>query len=139
MKKLLILLFSIAIIFNLDSCDEKKNQQAEKITKKATIDKVQVYYFHGTRRCVTCKAVGQVSEELIKSKYADNEKVEFVEIDYDVPGNDELVDKFKVTSSGLYVYNGDDNIDLTSFAFQYARTDPDKLRNRLIKLIDKNL
>ncbi len=139
MKKLLILLFSIAIIFNLDSCNEQKNQQAEKTTKKATIDKVQVYYFHGTRRCATCKAVGQVSEELIEGKYGDNEKVEFVEIDYDVPGNEELVDKFKVTSSGLYVYNGDDNIDLTPFAFQYARTDPDKLRNRLVKLIDKNL
>ncbi len=139
MKKLLILLFSIELIFSLGSCNAQESKKSEKSNQKSTIEKVQVYYFHGTRRCVTCKAVGQVSRELVENKYGDNDKVEFIEIDYDVPGNEELVEKFEVTSSGLYVYNGDNDINLTSFAFQYAKTDPDKLRNRLIKLIDKNL
>jgi len=139
MKKLLILLFSIELIFSLGSCNAQESKKDEKSNQKSTIEKVQVYYFHGTRRCVTCKAVGQVSRELVENKYGDNDKVEFIEIDYDVPGNEELVEKFEVTSSGLYVYNGKNDINLTSFAFQYAKTDPDKLRNRLIKLIDKNL
>ncbi|RLD79185.1 MAG: hypothetical protein DRJ10_09230 [Bacteroidetes bacterium] len=139
MKKLLILLFSIELIFSLGSCNAQESKKSEKLNQKSTIEKVQVYYFHGTRRCVTCKAVGQVSRELVENKYGDNDKVEFIEIDYDVPGNEELVEKFEVISSGLYVYNGKDDINLTSFAFQYAKTDPDKLRNRLIKLIDKNL
>lgn len=139
MKKLLILLFSMELIFSLGSCNAQESQKAEQLNQKSAIEKVQVYYFHGTRRCVTCKAVGQVSQELVEDKYGDNDKVEFIEIDYDVPGNEELVKKFEVTSSGLYVYNGKDDINLTSFAFQYAKTDPDKLRNKLVKLIDKNL
>ncbi len=139
MKKLLILLFSIELIFSLGSCNTQESKKSEKSNQKSTIEKVQVYYFHGTRRCATCKAVGQVSQELVENKYGDNDKVEFIEIDYDVPGNEELVEKFEVISSGLYVYNGENDINLTSFAFQYAKTDPDKLRNRLIKLIDKNL
>ncbi|OQX77118.1 MAG: hypothetical protein B6D61_07715 [Bacteroidetes bacterium 4484_249] len=139
MKRLLILLFSIELIFSLGSCNAQKSQDGDKPNQKSGVDKVQVYYFHGTHRCATCKAVGRVSRELVESKYGDNEKVEFIEIDYDVSGNEELVEKFDVTSSGLYVYNGEEDINLTAFAFQYARTDPDKLRNRLIKLINKNL
>jgi len=139
MKKIFAFLFSMGLIFSLVSCNAQESQQDEKSIQKSSADKVQVYYFHGTRRCATCKAVGQVSKELVESKYGDNDKVEFVEIDYDVSGNEELVEKFEVTSSGLYVYNGEDDINLTSFAFQYAKTDPEKLRKRLIKLIDKNL
>lgn len=139
MKNLLILVFSMALLFSLDSCNAQENQQTEKLNQTSAINKVQVYYFHGTRRCVTCKAVGKVSEELVESNYGDNKNVEFIEVDYDAPGNEELVEKFKVTSSGLYVYNGKDKINLTSFAFQYAKTDPEKLQKRLIKLIEKNL
>ena len=140
MKKLFIFLFIIELLlFSLGSCSAQGNQQTENSNKESTFEKVQVYYFHGTRKCVTCKAIGQVSKELVENKYGDNKKVEFIEIDYDVPGNEELVKKFEVASSGLYVYNGKDDINLTSFAFQYAKNDPNKLRKKLIKIIEKNL
>ncbi|MBC8320845.1 MAG: hypothetical protein H8E34_09000 [Bacteroidetes bacterium] len=142
MKKVLILMFSIGLIFSLGSCnaqETKDSENSEKTDPTITVEKVEVYYFHGTRRCTTCKAVGRVAQALVQNKYGNNKKVEFVEIDYDVPGNEDLVEKFEVTSSGLYVYNGVEVINLTSLAFRYATTDPDKLRDKLTELIDKNL
>jgi hypothetical protein len=38
------------------------------------------YYFHSTHRCVTCKAVGRVSRELVEDKYGGNNNVEFIRI-----------------------------------------------------------
>lgn len=106
---------------------------------KSEMKSIEVYYFHGTRRCETCKAVGVVSKELVKNKYGDNSNVKFVEINIDEPGNEELVKKFQVSGSGLYIYNGHEIVNITVFAFQYAISNPDNLKNKLIQLINRNL
>ena len=133
---LLMLLFVINAIAcnNPQSNNNSSSDDSTVITKK-----VEVYYFHGTRRCVTCIAVGEVSGELFKSKYGNNPNVKFIEINIDEPGNEELVEKFKISGSGLHVYNGENIEDITAFAFQYARSNPDKLKNKLIELINKDL
>lgn len=102
-------------------------------------ESVDVYYFHGNRRCETCKAVGSVSQELIESKYKENPNVNFIEINMDESGNEALVEKFKVSGSGLIVYNGKTPVNITAFAFQNAIVNPDKLKNKLIQLINSNL
>lgn len=139
MKKSLVLLFLMGLLFSVNLSFAQEIPQSENSDQTSSIDRIVVYYFHGTRSCVTCKAVGQVSKELVETRYGDNEKVEFIEVDYDLTGNEELVEKFQVTGSGLYVYNGVESVNLTAFAFQYAKTDSKKLQKRLIKLIDKNL
>lgn len=106
-------------------------------TQDSEVSKVEVYYFHATRRCVTCKAVGSVSQELIENKYKEN--VKFIEINIDEAGNEEIIEQFQVTGSGLYVYNGDKIVNITAYAFQYAINNPDRLKNKLIQLISRNL
>ena len=140
MKKTGNTLLMLLFVLNAIACNNPQNNNnssSNDSTKKTK--NVEVYYFHGTRRCVTCIAVGEVSSELVKSKYEDNENVKFIEINIDEPGNEELVEKFKVSGSGLYVFNGKDIENITAFAFQHARTNPDKLKDKLIELIDKNL
>ena len=133
---LLMLLFVLnAIAFNNPQSNNNSSSDDNTVKTK----KVEVYYFHGTRRCVTCIAVGEVSSELVKSKYGNNPNVKFIEINIDEPGNEELVEKFQVSGSGLHVYNGKDIEDITAFAFLHARTNPDKLKNKLIELINKDL
>jgi len=135
-NSLLVLLFA----FNAISCNN--TQSNNNLTSDDSLVKtknVEVYYFHATRRCATCIAVGEVSRELVKDKYGDNPNVEFIEINIDESGNEDLVEKFQVSGSGLYVYNGKDIENITGFAFQYARTKPDKLKDKLIELINKNL
>ncbi|MCD6111931.1 MAG: thioredoxin [Bacteroidales bacterium] len=134
MNSLLVLLFA----FNAIACNNTQSNNTH--TSDSTIKKkVEVYYFHGTRRCATCIAVGSVSQELVEIKYKDNPNVEFIEININEPDNEELAEKFQVSGSGLYVYNGKDIENITAYAFQHARANPDKLKKKLIELINKNL
>lgn len=139
MRRLFIVLFSVASMIFVVSSYAQETNLGEKKAAELESAKVEVYYFHGTRRCETCKAVGKVSSELVKNEYGDNKDVCFIEVDYDEPGNEALIEEFEVTSSSLYVYNHEKIINLTTYAFQYAKTNPDKLRSRLKTLINKNL
>ena len=139
MKKTGNTLLMLLFVLNTIACNNPQSNNNSSSDDSTKIENIEVYYFHGTRRCVTCIAVGEVSSELVKSKYEDNENVKFIEINIDEPGNEELVEKFQVSGSGLYVFNGKDIENITAFAFQYARTNPDKLKDKLIELIDKNL
>ncbi|MBA7565064.1 hypothetical protein ES708_06735 [subsurface metagenome] len=139
MKKTGNTLLMLLFVLNTIACNNPQRNNNSSSDDSTKIENIEVYYFHGTRRCVTCIAVGEVSSELVKSKYEDNENVKFIEINIDEPGNEELVEKFQVSGSGLYVFNGKDIENITAFAFQYARANPDKLKDKLIELIDKNL
>ena len=142
MKKFILAIFTLAIILTLISCENNTNNK--KTVPQSTnlkSDVVEVYYFHGTRRCVTCAAVGDVAEKLVETKYSDNPKVKFIEIniDEDAPGVKELAEKFMVTGSGLYVYNGEKIENITAYAFQKDISAPDQLEKKLIELINSNL
>lgn len=139
MKKTGNTLLMLLFVLNAIACNNPQSNNNSSSDDSTKIENIEVYYFHGTRRCVTCIAVGEVSSELVKSNYEDNENVKFIEINIDEPGNEELVEKFQVSGSGLYVFNGKDIENITAFAFQYARANPDKLKDKLIELINKDL
>jgi hypothetical protein len=70
------------------------------------IEKVEVYHFHATRQCYTCKTVGAFSEETVNT-YFSNElksgKLVFAHINVDLPENKALVDKYKAKGSSLLI------------------------------------
>lgn len=136
MKKLINVFVVLFFIFGATSSATAIDSKTEKKVEEKQVD---IYYFHGDRRCVTCKAVGSVAKSLVENKYGENAKVNFIEINIDEAGNEELVEKFKVSGSGLFVYNGEESVDITAYAFQYAIVNPDKLKNKLIQLIDRSL
>lgn len=78
------------------------------------IEKVEVYHFHATRQCVTCKTVGAFSEETVNT-YFSNElksgKLVYGHINIDLPENKAIVDKYEAKGSSLLigVYNKDGN------------------------------
>ncbi len=129
----------IVVLFFVFGASSSANAIVANTENKAEVKQVDVYYFHGDRRCVTCKAVGAVAKSLVENRYGENAKVNFIEINIDEAGNEEIVEKFKVSGSGLLVYNGEKPLDITAYAFQYAIVNPDKLKNKLIQLIDRNL
>jgi len=142
MKKITAIMLVMLIAFAFVACDNSQSNKTSKSeTEQYKTGTVEVYYFHGTRRCVTCISVGDVSSKFIETNYSNNSKVKFVEvnIDDDAPGVEELAKKFMVTGSGLYVYNGKEIENITAFAFQNAISSPEKLEDKLTELINKNL
>lgn len=146
MKKLLTILSLVFIagVYTVSAqcCDSKKQLADASATKvccdaKQTDSEVKAYYFHATRRCVTCEAVEKVTKETISKNYKG--KVEFVSINREEAVNKEMVEKYKVNGQTLLLVKGDKTIDLTSPAFMYARNKPEKLEAKLKSGIDSML
>lgn len=132
---LLILLISVSACNSQTSIKENNNPELAKQDEVA----VTVYYFHGDRRCVTCKAVGSVSKETIARNFTDNPRVIFKDINIEEPENNEIKDKLEMSGSGLFVYNGSKKVDLTAIAFQKAINDPEVLSEKLTETVNEML
>ena len=101
--------------------------------------KVEVYYFHYTRRCVTCQAIEDEAKKAIPSMYPSqykSKKIAFIAVNLDKKENKALAEKCKAEGQSLLVIRGNKRIDLTDQAFMYAKNDPAKLKQTLKKTID---
>jgi len=70
------------------------------------IEKVEVYHFHATRQCVTCKTVGAFSEETVNTYFASelkSGKLVYAHVNVDLPENKALVDKYEAKGSSLLI------------------------------------
>jgi len=142
MKKIIssfsfILFIGLIAVSAQNNSSAKKNQPIDAqiaASENKNTGKVQVYYFHATRRCATCKAVEDVSKEAIKEYYGD--KVSFESINSEEEKDNPLLKKYKVSGQTLLIINGDKKVNLTNDAFLNARTNPDKLKAKIKKTID---
>jgi len=92
------------------------------VTANATVG---IYYFHGDRKCKTCKVVGKTAKEVVTKMSADKLSVEFFDVNLDEAGNENLAKEFEASGSSLYIKNHKSGKieDLTSFAFRNAIND----------------
>ena len=70
------------------------------------IEKIEVYHFHATRQCSTCKTVGNFSEETLNTYFSSelkSGKIVFAHVNIDLSENKELVDKYEVKGSSLLI------------------------------------
>jgi hypothetical protein len=72
----------------------------------STVERVEVYHFHGKNQCTSCIAVGNLAEKTLN----DNFKAElasgrlmFAHVNYDLPENAALATKYNVTGSSLWI------------------------------------
>ncbi len=135
----LFLLFAVFTSCNSQTSDKSNNDVSAVQTANQESTTVYVYYFHGDRRCATCKAVGSVSKETVEDIFGDNPNVLFMDINIDDPENKEFKDKFEVSGSGLFVYDGENTEDLTVLAFQKAANHPKELTEAIILAVNEML
>jgi len=104
--------------------------------------KVEVYYFHYSRRCATCNAVEEVSKKTISESFASQFKkreITFKSVNLDEKSSDALAKKCKAEGQALLIVSTGKRVDLTDKAFMYARTSPEKLKAEIKKTIDSLL
>jgi len=127
-KKTIILIIAIAVIGTVflilkngnksTEAQSQNNQIAENQSKeeKQSAEKIQVFVFHATQRCYSCIAIGKLAGETVNEYFQPelrDGKIEFREINVDLPENKELAYKFQASGSSLFInaiYNGEDNI-----------------------------
>lgn len=69
-------------------------------------DTIIVANFHGTRRCASCLAVGNLAQKTVEQEFPKEYrkgKIEFLSIDGDNPENVQLVQKYQARGSSLFI------------------------------------
>lgn len=140
MRSLKLFLFSTFIIL-LAACQNKNGENSnsnESANLADSQNKINVYYYHGERRCATCKAVGNTAKQTVDKQFSNNQDITFHDINVESVENADLVKKYELSGSGLIVCQGNTKEDLTAFAFQNAMNSPEKLKQKIIETIEKH-
>lgn len=144
MKKLFYLL--IATIVLISCGNGSKNTAETSIAKENQTNRVEVLYFHGAQRCITCRAIEANTVALLDSLYSKEQtdgKIIFKVIDISKKENEQVADKYEVTWSSLFVNgwkDGKENVNnMTEFSFSNARNAPDKFKEGIKSKIDELL
>ena len=144
MKKLFYLLIAV---FVLMACGNGSKSKAEATaTEEKQSNRIEVLYFHGAQRCITCRAIEANTVALLDSLYSkekENGKIIFKVIDISKKENEQIADKYEVTWSSLFVNGWKDRKEtvnnLTEFSFSNVRNAPDKFKEGIKSKIDELL
>lgn len=108
-----ILLFLVLMALFLAGCSGSPALSGPgTVSNGSVVEKIEVYHFHATQQCYSCKTVGAYAEETIKTYYAAESltgKIVFSSINYDLEENKALATKYGVTGSSLWIGVYDNN------------------------------
>lgn len=136
MRKLLSLLLLTTVIVN--GCIS--NQINAQTVSNPNV--VEVLYFHGKQRCITCNTIEKLTNEVLNTNFAkevkDNKIILHI-IDISKKENEKIADKYEVTWSSLILVKGVRTKNLTELGFTYAKNSPDVFKAGLKSEIEKLL
>jgi hypothetical protein len=136
MKNLIIAALCLLMFFGI-SCNAQQDKKQTTSSNKGS--DVEVYYFHMTTRCVTCKTIEAEAKKNIEALYANQVKtgkVTFTALNVqESPGKD-VGARLGVNSQTLLIVKGDQKINITNEGFLYAVAQPDKFKEVMKSKID---
>jgi hypothetical protein len=71
-----------------------------------SVEKVEVYHFHGNQQCSSCIAVGDLAEKTVNTYFKDelaSGRLVFAHVNAQEPENAALAQKYGVTGSSLWI------------------------------------
>lgn len=121
-----------------------KNESSFVKQDDIVVDHIEVIHFHGMQQCYSCKTVGDYAEETINTHFADevnSGKVIFQHINYELPENRDMVLKYGVKSSSLWIgtYTENDFHPEENANVWYKIRDKEDYMNYLTGIIEKRL
>lgn len=140
MKRIVFFSLMLSFLMSSMSC-ESQNKKAPKATTTVS-NKIEVYYFHYTRRCITCNAVEDVTKKTLAELYPEQQKkhtIVFASVNLDDATSKAVAEKCQAEGQGLILLANGKRIDLTDKGFMYAKSKPEKLKEELKKAIDNLL
>ena len=109
--------------------------------------RVEVRYFHGKQRCITCRSIEKCAKEVLDESFASQQKSKKISmkvIDFSTEQGKPVAADHKVSFSSLFIVKIDKNgketrTDLTRQGFQYAKRNPGDFKKILKEEITKVL
>jgi len=136
MKNFFLISFVLITLVGI-SCNAQTNQKP--VTAVSNNGDVEVYYFHMTMRCTTCKTVEAEARKNIEMLYADqvkNGKISFTALNLEEATGKSMGEKLGVNSQTLLIVKGDQKINITNEGFLYAVSQPLKFTEVMKSKID---
>ena len=102
MKVILLLTMCLSLF----ACGNKNTKGSKAQEQQPPKDHVEVLYFHGKQRCITCAAIEKNTKETVETLFADELKdgsLVFKSIDISQSENEEIINKYEVTWSSLFI------------------------------------
>lgn len=97
-------------------------------------EKIEVFVFHATQRCISCINIGKYTKAVIEDKFSEeykSGKIIFKEINIDLPENFKIVQEYSVGGSALYINvikNGKNNHEQDTTVWRLVTNEP-QLKN----------
>lgn len=133
-----VFIIGLALTCLLSACggsNSRPNEQTAKSVSDTARAPIEIMYFYGKQRCVTCRAIEQVVVELTQNELREaiaSGQVHFRAIDW--TQETALAERYEVAWSSLIIDCNGEITNLTEKAFTYARQQPDKLKEEILKL-----
>lgn len=124
---LTVLMFVVSM--NISCTGQTNTKEGE----NEALNAVEVFYFHLTRRCATCKTVEAESRKAVNELYGD--EVSFTSYNLEEASGEQKADKLGVSGQTLLIVGGDKKINITPQGFMNARN-PEKLKQIIKDHID---
>ena len=108
---------------------------------------VELRYFHGKQRCVTCHSIEKCTKEVLDESFASQQKDKKISmrvIDFSTEQGKPVAADHKVSYSSLFIVKIDKDgketrADLTRQGFQYAKRNPEEFKKIVKEAITKAL
>ena len=109
--------------------------------------RVEVRYFHGKQRCITCRSIEKCAKEVLDESFASQQKSKKISmkvIDFSTEQGKPIAANHKVSFSSLFIvkidkYGKETRTDLTRQGFQYAKRNPAEFKKIVKEEITKAL
>ena len=140
MKTVQLIFVSLLLTGTLFTCQAQTTSKTDQDETLVISGRIKVYYFHNTRRCETCKAVEAVTRNTLEENYPEQMKegeITFQSLNIEEDINEPLARKLHVSGQTLLIVKDGNKKDLTNDAFMYARSNPEKLKEKIISTIEK--
>jgi hypothetical protein len=136
MKNLFLAAFMILLLAGVSCTTQSEKKQT--VTATSGND-VEVYYFHMTTRCVTCKTIEAEARKNIEMLYPDQVKtgkISFTVLNVEESPGKDIGAELGVNSQALLIVKGDQKINITNEGFLYAASKPDKFKEIIKEKVD---
>ena len=142
MKKICLLMLAGFLLTGALFTKPATAQATEPAKQVKKTNPTEVYYFHMTRRCVTCQTVEKVTEQAVNEFFPEAVKrgdVFFKSVNIEEKENKDLVKRLKVEGQSLLIVNGKEQVNIVDKGFMYAMNEPDKLKAVVKANVEKYL
>lgn len=133
-QSLLVLMLFIGI-----SCNGQQTKKQSEVVAVTGDGPVEVIYFHGTSRCVTCKTVESEAKGNIETLYADQikaGKISFASVNIDEPEGKAIAERVGIDGQCLMIVKGEHKENIITDGFMYAVRQPEKFREIMQTKLD---